>query len=328
MHEDADLYRAAELYYIQGATMETVAEQFNVSRSTVSRMLQAARERGIVRITLSAPVDTRNELVRTLRKSFGVTTYLAAAPATASNAKRLKAAARHAAVLIHDWFTDGMTMAVAWGTTTSAVAAALQPKLTRDATVVQMNGAVSARSAQLTASPGLLTRMAASFDAALIQFPAPAFFDDERTRELMWQESTVRRVLAVRAEADLAVFSVGAFQGPSPSEVYSGGYLTEDAFREFATHRVVGDVCTVFLREDGSYADIGLNRRASGPTPQELRQIPRRLCVVSGDHKVPGLLAALRAGVITDLVLDDGTARTLTRHLSRGISPAAPPAGA
>ncbi|MER2138104.1 MAG: sigma factor-like helix-turn-helix DNA-binding protein, partial [Arthrobacter sp.] len=94
MHEDSDLYRAAELYYVQGATMEAVAESFNVSRSTVSRMLQAARDRGIVRITLTAPVDTRSELVRILQKSFGVTAYLAAAPATASNAKRLESAAR------------------------------------------------------------------------------------------------------------------------------------------------------------------------------------------------------------------------------------------
>jgi DNA-binding transcriptional regulator LsrR (DeoR family) len=166
-------------------------------------------------------------------------------------------------------------------------------------------------------SPGLLSQMASAFDASLIPFPTPAFFDDERTRQLMWQESTVRQVLTVRRAANLAVFSVGAFRGPAPSEVYSGGYLTEDAFREFIAHRVVGDVCTVFLREDGTYADIDLNRRASGPTPHELRCIPRRLCVVAGDHKIPSLVGALRAGVVTDLVIDDRTARTLVRHLSR-----------
>ncbi|WP_308216870.1 helix-turn-helix domain-containing protein [Kocuria flava] len=36
-------------------TMEAVADRFGVSRPTVSRMLQAARDRGIVRISLSAP---------------------------------------------------------------------------------------------------------------------------------------------------------------------------------------------------------------------------------------------------------------------------------
>ena len=31
---------------------------------------------------------------------------------------------------------------------------------------------------------------------------------------------------------------------------------------------VVGDVCTVFHREDGSFGDIEINRRATGPTPR------------------------------------------------------------
>ena len=316
MHDDAELYRVAELYYVQGATMEAVADRFGVSRSTVSRMLQAARERGIVRINLSPPLDSRSELSRTLHDAFGVTVHVAGTSPSASNAKRLEAAARSAAVLIGDWFGDEMTLGVAWGTTTWAVAAHLQSKRTRDTMVVQMNGAVSAHLPQMGQSPGLFSQMATAFEASLMPFPAPAFFDNEETRTLMWQESSVRRVLAVRDTADLAVFSVGAFRGPALSEVYSGGYLTKDAFREFATHRVVGDVCTVFLREDGTYADLDLNRRASGPAPHELRRIPRRLCVVAGDHKVPGLVGALRAGVVTDLVIDDRTARTLVRHLA------------
>ena len=71
---------------------------------------------------------------------------------------------------------------------------------------------------------------------------------------------------------------------------------------------VVGDVCTVFLRADGTWQDVHLNERATGPTPVELQRIPRRVCVVAGDNKVAPLLAALRAGVVTDLVVDEITA--------------------
>jgi DNA-binding transcriptional regulator LsrR (DeoR family) len=47
----------------------------------------------------------------------------------------------------------------------------------------------------------------------------------------------------------------------------------------------------------------------------ELRRIPRRLCVVAGDHKVPGVVGALRAGVVTDLLIDERTAASVVRHL-------------
>ena len=315
VHGDAELHHAAELYWVQGMTMEAVADRFGVSRPTVSRMLQAARDRGIVRISLSAPPDAGHDLAHRLREAFGVTVHVTGTPRTATEPQRLESVARSAAGLLGEWFGDGMTLAVAWGTTTSAVAGHLQPKATRDAVVVQMNGAVSARPTGVARSSALLGQMSAAFGAALVPFPTPAFFDNEQTRTLMWQESSVRQVLAVRNAADLAVFSVGAFRGPMISQVYSSGYLPEEAFRELALQRVVGDVCTVFLREDGTYADLDLNRRASGPTPMELRRIPRRLCVVAGDSKVPGTVGALRAGVLTDLVIDERTAASVVRHL-------------
>jgi DNA-binding transcriptional regulator LsrR (DeoR family) len=92
--------------------------------------------------------------------------------------------------------------------------------------------------------------------------------------------------------------------------VYSAGYLEPEDIQVLDTEEVVGDVCTVFLREDGTYADIPLNKRATGPSPLQLRQIPRRVCVVSGDNKIVPLRAALRAGVITDLIIDEVTATT------------------
>ena len=116
--------------------------------------------------------------------------------------------------------------------------------------------------------------------------------------------------------ADIALFSVGAIAGAIPSHVYAAGYLDDDDVRTLEVEGVVGDVCTVFLRADGSYRDVVLNQRATGPTPDELHRIPRRVCVVAGDNKAVPLLAALRSGVVTDLVVDEVTALRLLSLLS------------
>lgn len=115
----------------------------------------------------------------------------------------------------------------------------------------------------------------------------------------------------MQRRADIAVFSVGAVAGAVPSHVYSAGYLDDADVRVLHDEGVVGDVCTVFLRADGSWQDVPLNARATGPTPTELQRLPRRVCVVAGDNKVAPLLAALRAGVVTDLVVDEVTAGAL-----------------
>ncbi|WP_353066130.1 sugar-binding domain-containing protein [Arcanobacterium hippocoleae] len=89
----------------------------------------------------------------------------------------------------------------------------------------------------------------------------------------------------MQADADIAVFGVGALDGKIPSQVYAGGYLSPDELAQVCREGVVGDVCTVLLRADGSWEDLEINARASGPSPQLLRQIERRVCVVSGLKK-------------------------------------------
>src|SRR5699024_9018602 len=115
-------------------------------------------------------------------------------------------------------------------------------------------------------------------------------------------ERSVRRVLEVQRRADMALFSVGSLTAQVPSHVYSAGYLTTAEMATLRSRGVAGDVCTVFLREDGSYRDIEINDRASGPSPRQLQTIDRRVCVVAGDRKVPAVLGALRAQVATDLI--------------------------
>lgn len=152
--------------------------------------------------------------------------------------------------------------------------------------------------------------MAAAFGGEVIHFPVPTFFDSASTKAAMWQERSVQAVLKAHRELDLAVFGVGALDSPVPSHVYSAGYMTEEEKASLVHAGVVGDVNTVFLKADGAY-DVEFNKRATGLAPFQLQRIPRRLCVVAGRAKAIGLLAALRARVATDLVVDDATARAV-----------------
>jgi DNA-binding transcriptional regulator LsrR (DeoR family) len=81
---------------------------------------------------------------------------------------------------------------------------------------------------------------------------------------------------------------------------------------------VVGDVATVFYREDGTSNGIPMNDRGSGPALKILRRAARRIAVVSGVSKLPALRGALAAGLMTDLITDDGTARALLASMDRG----------
>lgn len=310
MHERSEqMYLAASMYYVQQETMESIARQLGVSRSTVSRLLSEARESGLVRISLSNPSGPRSSLATDLAARFGIQAHVIPVREVSSEVHRLDRVARTAALLVSEAVDDGTTIGVAWGTTLAAVVAHLQPRDVSATTVVQLNGGANKTTSGIPYVGSIISEVAEAFGSSVVHFPVPTFFDYADTRAAMWRERSVQSVLAVQAQVDLAVFGVGSLTGAVRSHVYAAGYLDENDFDELHQERVVGDVCTVFLREDGSFADIALNARATGPTPTELQRAPRRFCVAAGVAKARPLLAALRAGVATDVVVDDATAR-------------------
>lgn len=311
VEREQDVLRAASMYYLQDLKMEVIARHLGTSRSTVSRLLKKARETGLVEITLR-PASTRAPgLGRSISSAFGIETYVVPVPDHAGSVERLDQVAMTAARLLGSWFDSDMVLGVAWGTTLAAVSRYLAPKPTRGAAVVQLNGAANMRTSGVEYASDLISSFGSAFGAAVHHFSVPAFFDYPDTKAAMWRERSVRRVLDMQRRADIAVFSVGAVAGAVPSHVYSAGYLDEADVRHLHAEGVVGDVCTVFLRADGSWRDVSLNGRATGPTPAELQRVPRRMCVVAGDNKVAPLLAALRAHLVTDLVVDEVTATAL-----------------
>lgn len=332
--EDADqrVLEAASMYYLQAETMEVIARHLRCSRSTVSRLLARARREGVVRIELVRPGGAGGLEAR-FESELGVRAHIVPVREGTTEIHRLQQVAAVAASRFVDLVgelaqgagaPDGggpggsgggaeLVVGSAWGTTMSEVAAALPARRVPGLTVVQLNGA-SDPVHEGPSAGRMLSRMGASLGARTIGFPVPAFFDQAATRRAMWSERSIKRILAVARAARLAVFGVGTLEsgsGALPSQVYAGGHLTRADLAVARREGVVGDVCTVLLRGDGTWGDIDLNARATGPTPVRLARIPRRLCVVAGTGKARACVAALRARVATDLVVDDATARAV-----------------
>lgn len=292
--------------------MESIADSLSVSRSTVSRLLGSAREAGLVQISLRPPGAHRvEELRQRLAQQYGVQVHVVAASPGAAERHRLQAVAEAGATFLDEILEPGMTLGMAWGTTINALVSNLRPRPVPGLRIVQLNGAINTEGSGHTYVSTVLARAATLWDATVHHFPVPAFFDFSATREAMWRERSVQRVLETQRHCTLAVFSVGAFDAEVPSHVYTHNYLTHDDLRSLRADGAVGDVCTVFLRADGSWRNIRMNAHGSGPDPAQLARIPRRLLVVAGTRKALPLRAALRAGVATDLVVDEVTAASV-----------------
>ncbi|MCS5736184.1 sugar-binding transcriptional regulator [Herbiconiux daphne] len=306
-----DALRAAHLYYLQDLTMEAIASELHTSRSSVSRLLGFARDIGLVEIQVKSPADRISSVQDRIHEQHGVNAYVVPVPDSTAEVDRLERVAMSAARILGPFFDSNMTMGIAWGSTLSAVSRHLQDKVTHNSQIVQLNGASNAQTTGIGYASEIMSRFGRAFGAYVQQFPVPAFFDDPRTKEVLWRERSIRRVLEIQKRMDIALFGLGSALADVPSHVYVGGYLDEADFEQLRHSEVVGDVATVFYRADGSSDDIPMNARSSGPSLSLLSKVSRRVCVVSGRSKLPALRGALAAGVMTDLIIDEATAHSL-----------------
>lgn len=303
--------RAAQLYYLQNLTMDAIANELKVSRSSVSRLLSQARETGLVEVTVHSPQEARSQLEEQLSQRFGVVAHVVPTPSRAAESETLERTARVAAGVLASGIRPDLTVGIAWGSTLSALVRHLPRRPAQNVHVVQMNGSMNLHTAGLSYAGELLDGFGTAFQAALHQFPVPAFFDDPATKQAMWQERSVRSILDLQTRVGLFVFGVGSPRAEMPSHVYSAGYLDDRDLEEITLAGVVGDCATVFYRGDGSDTGIALNERSSGPSLEAVRRIPHRLCVASGASKAESLSGALAAGLVTELVVDEALARAV-----------------
>lgn len=302
---------AAHLYYMQDLTMEAIARELHTSRSSVSRLLSHARETGLVDIQIHSPQESAEHLATLIRTRYGVAAHLVPMPDHTSDVDRLERVAMSAARQLNRFLDANMTLGVAWGSTMSAVSRHLVPKTLGGTEIVQLNGAGNTRTTGIIYASEILRRFGRAYGAHVQQFPVPAFFDDPETKRALWRERSMRRVLEVQEGMQVALFGLGSPFAEVPSHVYIGGYLEPEDYRSLSEDGVVGDVATVFFRGDGSWRDVVLNARASGPDLDQLRRTARRICVVAGLSKLTSLRGALAAGLVTDLVIDEPLARAL-----------------
>jgi DNA-binding transcriptional regulator LsrR (DeoR family) len=163
-------------------------------------------------------------------------------------------------------------------------------------------------------------RFADNYSARANLFPVPTLFDFEETKQAMWRERSIRRVLNLQQKADILLFSIGAIENATPGRVLSEDYFGPRDFSEVKKKRIVGDIATVFFCENGSCEGISLNKRSSGPHLSLYKKVARSICVVSGRSKALALRSALAAGYMHDLIVDEPTARLVMKSDKNGAS--------
>lgn len=299
------LVEVAHRYYVENESQQTIAQAIGSTRSNVSRMLTAARERGIVRIEIHRPESRDTEAEQLLRSRLGLRDAVVAS----SDQHGMATVARLGATWLAEHLEDGMRLGVSWGRTLREVVRSLRPERSVDVEAVQLGGSLEMLP-QYSAHE-IVRSLAQRFGGSYAYLHAPAILDSAEAAAALRGTRAIDEQLARAAGSDVALLGVGGFGAGFSAQLLESGQLTADERRDFERTRIVGDVLARFFDEQGRQQATPLRDRVLALELDELRGIPLRVGVAEGEEKAPGILGAVRGGLVNILVTDRPTARAL-----------------
>ena len=300
------LAQVASLYYEDNLTQGEIARRVGTSRSTVSRMLQDAREAGVVEITVHYPWRTVPEIEDALRARFDLREARVLLGRGRPYGEILRGLGALAARYLEDIVRADTVLGISWGIAVHSTVRALRPERRLPITVAQMVGAVG-EGDPLIDGPELARLLAQVYGGQYRYLHAPLIVEDAHTRDVLLQEPRIRETLELARRADVALVGIGAPQ-PAVYSLLRAGYVDREAIAGLRAQGVAGDICARHYDAAGRVLDIELNQRIVGIELEALHDIDRVIGVAGGEAKAGAILGALRGGHVNVLVTDDAAA--------------------
>ncbi|WP_199430213.1 sugar-binding transcriptional regulator [Qaidamihabitans albus] len=302
------LVRAARLYYEEGRSQNEVATALEVSRSSVSRMLTAARERGIVRIQINDPTGRDLGLESELAGRFGLRDCRVAE--IHSGDRPLARVGDLGARWLLETLQPGQQVGVSWGHGLQAVVQHIPDEGGLDVEVLPLVGGLSAVDSAITGEE-LVRDLAGRVGGSFQRLHAPALLTSKAGRDVLLAEPTVQRTLEAARRAQVAIVGIGSVGHGSSAALVKAMNLTAEEQARFDAAGPVGDLCARFFDADGSPLTGPADDRVLGLSLADLAAIGTVAGVAAGPEKASGALGALRTRVLDVLVCDSSLARAL-----------------
>jgi len=302
--------KIARMYHERGIRQPQIAAELHISQSRISRLLRQAVELGIVKTIVTLPGGVYTDLEENLAQRYHLAD-VALVDADGASGDVIPALSGTAATYLTETLATGDVVGISsWSATLLATAETMRPKNGASVDVVtQLVGGVGDPRVQVSANR-LLDRFSTVTGARPVFMPAPGLVTDPAARRALLQDPSVAPALKAWQRLSVALVGIGSLT-PSPMLRSSGNATDPDQQDKLRRLGAVGDVCLRFFDEDGQLVASEFNDRVLGITPEQFRQVPRRIAVAGGSEKTGAIHAALAGGWINILITDLETARRL-----------------
>ena len=304
------LYKVAKAYYNDNLTQQQIGDRFGLSRVTVSRMLQRARQDKVVQITINTPETSNAEMERQIEQRYKLKETVIVTCSDSSPPVVISEIGSVAASYLIQTLKGDEVLAISWGHTLLSVVNALPSVNYPDLKVVQLTGGLGELEAK-THGAELARRTAQALGGTLRLLQAPGIVKNKGVRDALVNDPQVSGTLELATNADVALVGIGLFD--PTSTLLGSNQLSAKEIEDLKKHKAVGDIALKFFNKDGKKVKSLIDERIVGLSFSTIRKINRIIGVAGSKDKFPVIKAALNSGLIDVLITDNETGQMLLK---------------
>lgn len=308
--ENELLARIAWFYYRDNLKQSEIGELLSIPRLKVSRLLDKARQKGIVNVEINSEYRSCFELEKTLKESFAIKNVSVvpdkSSTQEASTQTRLAIAASNVA---YQLVNEHTVLATGFGKTIMQTLRHISStQMSETLRFVSLAGGVASY------IQGIV-HLANGQNISLL--PTPLRVSNIELANALCKEPSVKEILVSAKSADIALVGIGAIQEGKQASMYQSGYISEGEQQLLKRKGAIGDILGYFFDSQGNIIqDVELHDEILALPLVELKEIPHVIGICGGENKAEAICAALKGGYLDALVTNENTVKEMLNLLN------------
>nr|WP_054756234.1 sugar-binding domain-containing protein [Liquorilactobacillus satsumensis] len=307
------LIQISELYYEQNYSQKQISEMLHIHRTEISRLLKAARQVGVVKISVAPPINQENiELANFICQNFNLRKAIIVPTENNSNyADDLESISVYTNSLLNELIKDNCAIGMSWGgeTIKKVVENFFLSKKAKNISVVPLIGSPMGKLDISCQANHLVHQMSSKIpDSKLFSLDSPVFINSEKIMREILSTETNRSTVRLWQKINIAIVGIGSAKMVDNYNWHA--FYQKEGSAGIYQNSMVGDVLSQsFSVEGDEYQEIYPN--LVGASLSQLRKMETVIGVAAGERKTEAIVGGLRANLFDVLITTDKVARKI-----------------
>ena len=301
------LIKVASMYYLEHMKQNDIAKRLGVERTTISKYLKRAIDKGLVTITVAN--EKFEDLEVAMEKRFGLKECFIV-PKSYDLLAVKQSMGLAGLQLLRRIVSNNLVIGLAWGTSIRELTRHAEnsklPKI--DSDFIPLDGGPENIDSEYHVNT-LCYELAKAFGGRCHYIYAPAITRTAEIRNAIVQDSNYEKISAYWEKLNIGIVGIGA--PVKSSNLVWMGEFGKSAIESLRTTGAVGEICSVFYDKNGREVQTDFSDRIIAVGLDKLRNLNYSIGMAASREKVMSIIGACKGQLINVLITDEMTAKLM-----------------